>query len=105
MKSKFDDVDSLLIWLYIIIEDMNTQTELPLYTERYSNNRIPYFSDNELFTCAIFSKMLGFHCKKAGYDYISRHYQSWFPLLPSYEVYSRKLNKYNEALGYIFKVI
>jgi hypothetical protein len=105
MKYKFEDVDSLLIWLYLTIDSMNTQTELPLYTERFSNNRIPHFSDNELFTCAIFSEMLGFHTKKSGYDYIKRHYQSWFPLLPSYEVYSRKLNKFNEALGYIFRVI
>jgi hypothetical protein len=105
MKFKHEDIDSLLIWLYITLDDMNKQTELLLYTERFSNNRIPYFSDNELFTCAIFSEMLGFRCKKSGYDYIRRHYKSWFPLLPSYEVYSRKLNKFNEALGYIFNVI
>jgi hypothetical protein len=49
--------------------------------------------------------MLGYHSKKSGYNYIKRHYQRWFPLLPVYEVYSRKLNKFNEALAYIFKVI
>ena len=63
MKYKHDDVDSLLIWLYITIDNVNTQTELHLYTERFSNNRLPCFSDNELFTCAIFSEMLGFHNK------------------------------------------
>ena len=105
MKIDFPDVDCFLIWLYSTIDDMNTQTELSLYTERFSNNSVPYFSDNELFTCAIFSEMLGFHSKKSGYDYIKRHYLNWFPLLPSYEVYSRKLNKFNEALGYIFMVI
>jgi hypothetical protein len=105
MKNSFSDVDSFLIWLYSTIDDMNTQTELLLYTERFSNNCVPLFTDNELFTCAVFSEMLGFHSKKSGYDYIRRHYQSWFPLLPVYEVYSRKLNKFNEALAYIFKVI
>ena len=84
---------------------MNSQTELQLYTERFSNNCVPYFSDNELFTCAIFSQMLGCHSKKSAYNYIKRNYQSWFPLLPVYEIYSRKLNKFNEALAYIFKVI
>ncbi len=49
--------------------------------------------------------MLGCHSKKSGYYYIKRNYQSWFPLLPVYEVYSRKLNKFNEALAYIYKVI
>ena len=98
-------MDSFLIWLYLTIDDMNKQTELPLYTERFSNNCNPSFTDAELFTCAIFTESLGFHSKKSGYDYIKRHYLSWFPLLPVYEVYSRKLNKFNEALAYIFKVI
>jgi hypothetical protein len=105
MKIKFPDVDSFLIWLYLTIDDMNKQTELPIYTERFSNNCLPYFTDSELFTCAIFTEILGYHSKKSGYDYIKRHYLNWFPLLPSYEVYSRKLNKFNEALSYIFKVI
>jgi hypothetical protein len=105
MKINFSDVESFLIWLYLTIDDMNAQTELPVYTERFSNNSIPFFTDAELFTCAIFAETLGFHSKKSGYDYIKRHYQNWFPLLPVYEVYSRKLNKFNDALAYIFKVI
>jgi len=105
MMIKFSDVDSFLVWLYLTIDDMNSQTELALYTERFSNNCIPCFTDTELFTCAVFTEVLGFHSKKSGFDYIKRHYQSWFPLLPVYEVYSRKLNKFNEALAYIFKVI
>lgn len=105
MKINFSDVDSLLIWLYSTIDDMNSQTDLPLYTQRFSNNCIPYFTDAELFTCAIYTEMLGCHSKKSGYDYIKRNYQSWFPLLPVYEVYSRKLNKFYEAMAYIYKVI
>ena len=105
MKIKFSDTDTLLIWLYSTIDDMNTQTELKLYTERFSNNCNPFFTDTELFSCAVFTEMLGYHCKKIGYDYIKRHYKTWFPLLPEYEVYSRKLNKFQEAFSYIFKVI
>jgi hypothetical protein len=105
MKIKFPDTDTFLIWLYSTIDDMNAQTELKLYTERFSNNCIPYFTDTELFSCAVFTEMLGYHSKKGGYDYIKRHYKTWFPLLPKYEIYSRKLNKFQEALAYIFKVI
>lgn len=105
MKTNFSDVDSFLVWLYLTIDNMNTQTELALYTERFSNNCVPHFTDTELFTCAIFTEMLGCHSKKSGYDYIKRNYQSWFPFLTVYEVYSRKLNKFQEALAYIYKVI
>ncbi len=66
MKINFSDVDSFLVWLYSTIDDMNSQTELPLYTERFSNNCIPYFTDTELFTYAIYTEMLGCHSKKSG---------------------------------------
>jgi len=42
--------------------------------------------------------MVGFHDKKSGYKYIKRNYHSWFPMLPTYEVYSRKLNKFQHGL-------
>ncbi len=34
-----------------------------------------------------------------------KHYHQWFPQLPTYEVYNRKLNKSYEAIGYIYKAI
>ena len=104
MKRKFDDIDSLLIWLYIFIDKLYNQTELPLYSLRLSNNSVPFFTDTELFTCAIFTELLKCRSKKDGYLYIRRHYLSWFPNLPTYEVYNRKLNKYQEAICYIFKI-
>lgn len=105
MRLKFDDCQSLLIWLYIEISELFSQTELPLYTERFSNNRVPVFTDAELFTCSVFAELMGCRTKKHGYRYLRTHFHSWFPRLPSYEVYSRKLNKYHEALGYIFMVL
>lgn len=105
MKIKFDDTDSLLIWLYIFIDNLFQQTELLLYTMRLSNNNQPYFSDTELFTCAIFAELMGCQSKKDGYNYIYKHYLSWFPQLPGYEVYNRKLNQFHEAMAYIFKML
>ena len=64
MKLTFDDNDSLLIWLYLLIDSLFTQTELPLYTERLSNNKYPFFTDVELFTCAVFTELIGFKNKK-----------------------------------------
>ena len=100
MKLKFDDDDSLLIWLYVEISELFSQSELPLYTTRFSPNTTPFFTDAELFAELIVGKN-----KKAGYKYLKKRYHHWFPALPSYEVYNRKLNKYYEAIGYIFKAL
>jgi hypothetical protein len=104
MKLKFDDRDLVLIWLYVEIDQLFAQTELPLYTERLSNNAHPNFTDAELFTCAIFAELMKCIDRKTGYSYLKHHYHEWFKL-PGYEVYNRKLNKYHEALTYIFSAL
>jgi hypothetical protein len=105
MKLKFIDRDSLLIWLYIEILEIYQQSELPLFTVRFSNNYKPIFTDAELFTCAIFTEVFGHRSKKDGYNYIKSHYANWFPCLPCYEIYNRKLNKFSGAIRYIYKVL
>ena len=67
MKSEFQDRDSLLIWLFLLIDTLYAQTELPLYTERLSNNRFPFFTDQELITCAVFAELVGCKNKKQGW--------------------------------------
>ena len=98
---KFDDSESLLIWLYLEISELFSQSELPLYTRRFSPNHVPFFTDAELFTCGTFAELIRGKDKKVGCDYIKKHYHDWFPQLPSYAVYNRKLNKFYEALIYI----
>lgn len=105
MEIKFENIDHLFIWLFIFIDDLCQQTELQFITVRLSNNHYTHFSDSELFTCAIFAELLGCKTKKDGYKYIKRHYLAWFPNLPVYEVYNRKLNKHVDAIAYIFKMI
>lgn len=105
MNLKHFDRDLLLIWLYAEICDYFQQTELALYTARFSNNYRPIFTDAELLACATFTETLGFKNKKDGYNYLKSHYYTWFPFLPCYEIYSRKLNRFSEAIRYIFRVI
>jgi len=100
-----DDPDAVLIWLYMTIEQFFAQTELPLYTERFSNNALPYFTDAELFTTAIFPILMGYSRKKDGYRYLRRHYLAWFPQMPTYEVWNRRINRDHEALAYLFNLI
>jgi len=105
MQLTLDNPDDILIWLYLIIDDFFRQTELPLYIDRFSNNRLPYFTDAELLTSAIFPLLMGYPIKKDGYRYVRRHYRSWFPILPTYEVWNRRLNRSHEALAYLYQLI
>lgn len=57
MIMKIEDYDSLLIWLYLEISSLFAQSELPLYTLRFSNNASAYFTDAELLTCGIFAEL------------------------------------------------
>lgn len=105
MNLKNIDRDSLLIWLYIEISEYYNQSELSLFTARFSNNYRPYFTDAELLACATFTEILGLKTKKEGYNYLKSHYSDWFPFLPCYEIYNRKLNKFSAAIRYIYNVI
>jgi hypothetical protein len=105
MNLHFQDRDSLLIWLFLEISEYFKQTELPLYTERFSNNFVPFFTDAELLTCGIFAEIVKCRTRKDGHDYLQTHYGEWFPALPCYEVYNRKLNKFSEAVGCIYRNI
>ena len=53
MKLVFKDDDILLVWLYVEISNLFSQSELSLYTTRLSNNASPFFTDAELLTCGI----------------------------------------------------
>jgi len=105
MQLSLDDPDGILIWLYDKLDQLFAQTELPLYTERFSNNAVPDFTDAELFTTAIFPILMGYPIKKDGHRYVRRHYHRWFPKLPTYEVWNRRLNHEHEALAYLFHVM
>ena len=104
MKVHISDRDTLLIWLYLEISNICNSKQMSLFVIRLSNNQSPIFTDAELFTCATFTELLGYHSKKAGYEYLKAHYHSWFPALPCYEVYSRKLNKFSESIRKLYQV-
>jgi len=64
MKQKFDSIDNLLVWLFLFIDKQYNHTELPLYSLRISNNNVAFFTDVELYTCAIFTELLKMPNKK-----------------------------------------
>jgi len=66
--------------------------------QRLSNNWQPDFTDQELITIYLFGHFQGHFNQKRIYDYISQHFRDWFPDLPSYQAFNRRLNELSEPL-------
>ncbi len=59
--------------------------------QRMSNFR-PRCTDEELLTMYLFGHLQGFHEQRRIYYYVRRHGHAWFPSLPSYQAFNRRLN-------------
>ena len=66
--------------------------------QRLSNNWQPIFTDQELITIYLFGHFQGHFSQKRIYGYISQHFKDWFPDLPSYQAFNRRLNALAEPL-------
>ena len=80
-----------LIELYCTISDCKHSSFLAA-KQRLSNNSRPKFTDDELITVyfwGIYSKWFG---RKAIYDNAKNYLQDYFPHLPSYQAFCRRLN-------------
>ena len=79
-----------LIKLYLQVCDFYNSRPLLKY-QRLSNFK-PTFTDEELLTIYLFGHLQGLTTKRRIYDYISEHWLCWFPKLPSYQAFNRRLN-------------
>jgi len=66
-------------------------TILCVQVQRLTNNSRPQFSDQEMMTVYLWGTLQGFRDVKAIYTYTSRHLMEWFPALPSYQAFDRRL--------------
>jgi len=83
-------VEQQLIALYLrVCRAYDNQPDLKY--QRLSNFR-PRFTDEELLTVYLFGHMQGFYQQRRIYDYTRRHWRAWFPNLPSYQAFNRRLN-------------
>ena len=81
-----------LIELYCTIcqcNDSRFREEL----QRQSNNNCPQFTDEELITVCLWGKAQQLLTRKAIYNYIKIHLLAWFPALPGYQAFCRRLNR------------
>jgi hypothetical protein len=84
-------VEQQLIALYLhVCRAYHNQPDLKF--QRLSNFR-PRFTDEELLTIYLFGHMQGFQQQRHIYDYAQRHWLAWFPALPSYQAFNRRLNQ------------
>lgn len=84
-------MEQQLIALYLLVcRAYDNQPDLKY--QRLSNFR-PRFTDEELLTIYLFGHMQGFYQQRRIYDYTRRHWRAYFPNLPSYQAFNRRLNQ------------
>lgn len=68
--------------------------------QRLSNFK-PRCTDEELLTLYIFGHMQGFSAQRRIYQYVRQHWHVWFPALPSYQAFNRRLNELVAAFEHL----
>ena len=91
------DNHSKLIKIYLFVCEHYEKT-LKYSVARFSNNSQPRFTDQEIMTIMIYSIACEErHTVRQAYDFTANHLRSWFPSLPSYVAFVKRLNRLSEA--------
>lgn len=90
--------ENQLIQLYMYI-DYHYNNELWVYYQRMSNNSTPKFSDVEVLTVYLFGLIKKRRELSDIYEYSCNHLRDWFPAIPSYKNYVRRLNNLNSIFN------
>jgi hypothetical protein len=67
------------------------------YTQRFSYNDKPVFTDEEVMTIYLYGLLRGQSKVRDIYDYTKDHLMAFFPRLPSYQGYIYRLNRCSKA--------
>lgn len=90
-----------LIQIYIYICDIY-DSSLKYYCQRFSNNRHPVFTDQELLTVYLFcGAYQRYFSIKEIHTFTREYLHSWFPKLPSYQTFNYRLNLMSEAISHL----
>lgn len=95
-----------IIGLYSLLEECYTK-ELHWYCQRFSNNKHQgNFTDVELLTCYFFAiiEEKKYQVKQI-YEYIVKYWSDWFPALPSYQCFNKRINRMGESLPILLGVL
>ena len=85
----------IAIYLYIC---KSYNEELQYVCQKYSNNDKPDFTDQEIMTLYLFT-VREEQCFSVSqvYSFANNYLSSWFPALPSYKAFNKRLNHLSEA--------
>lgn len=83
-------MENQLIQLYLLVCQIYDKQSCLKY-QRLSNFK-PKFTDQELVTVYLFGHLNGLYQKKAIYRFLRNYWAQWFPALPTYQAFSRRLN-------------
>lgn len=84
-------MEERLIELYCTICQCN-DSRFREKMQRLSNNKCPQFTDEELITVYLWGVRQHLLTRKAIYEYTKENLLEWFPKLPSYQAFCRRLN-------------
>lgn len=91
-----------LIELYLwVCRAYNSEPDLK--AQRMSNNDRPRFTDQELMTVYLFGHLQGHFTQRRIYDYAAGHWREWFPHLPSYQAFNRRLGRMSAAFALLLQ--
>ena len=68
-----------------------------------SNNHRPRFTDQEVMTVYLFGHWQGHFTQRRLYDYAAGHWRAWFPDLPSYQAFNRRLGRLGSACALLLQ--
>ncbi|WP_299466601.1 transposase, partial [uncultured Microscilla sp.] len=94
-----------LIWLYCFISESYNST-LHWECQRTSNNYQPKFTDVEVLTVYLYGILEeNKHEIKDIHRHTQKHLLSWFPLLPGYANFNRRLNRLTSVLPLLTSLV
>ncbi|MCS3856489.1 hypothetical protein GGP78_003192 [Salinibacter ruber] len=86
------DTASTLIRIYLFV-CQRYRGRLAAMVQRQSNNSAPTFTDEEVLTIYVFGLIKKRTTISEIHRYAEDHFSGWFPDLPSYQSYNRRLNR------------
>lgn len=100
----FKDKDDKLVRIYFFICDKFK--ELQFYCERFSNNKEPEFTDQEIMTIYLYTLHNEGHTKvKQIHRFAKEYLWDWFPKIGSYQAFNNRLNRLGSAFNRLVEIL
>jgi len=92
------DAQHTLVRIYLFV-CRHYRGRLAATVQRQSNNSEPDFTDEEVLTIYLFGLAKKRETISDIHEYAEDHFLGWFPDLPSYQSYNRRLNRLNAVFS------